>query len=245
MRGKSHLVIGTLATLELALIKGFYITPITMATAAFLSVAPDMDEPNSRVLNRILSKNMTKKLHSLFIYLILILSFYFYTKTNNNIYVCILVSLLTMFFFEKNVPTKKFRSVMITAFMFMVALVMFLLKVNPGITFLTFLLACFPLMKHRSFSHSIFMVVLIFFLLRYIEDTMHIKDLANIGAFAYSTHLICDMVTIRGIPLFYPVSRKYYNIGRLRVGTTKCNTVETMTTVILLGMIFASIVSGM
>ena len=47
MKSKSHLIIGTLSSLELSLAMGLNLTPITLSVAAFLSVAPDIDEANS------------------------------------------------------------------------------------------------------------------------------------------------------------------------------------------------------
>ena len=72
MKSKSHLIIGTLSSLELSLAMGLNLTPITLSVAAFLSVAPDIDEANSNVLNALVSKKTTKRIHSFLIYSLLI-----------------------------------------------------------------------------------------------------------------------------------------------------------------------------
>ena len=70
-------------------------------------------------------------------------------------------------------------------------------------------------------------------ILLFLEYNFKIENLAVIGCFAYSTHLVCDIITKRGIPLFYPFSKKYYSIGNLKVGYFKCNFIETVIIVIL------------
>ncbi|MEG0249862.1 MAG: metal-dependent hydrolase [Peptostreptococcus sp.] len=228
MKSKSHLIIGTLSAVELSLAMGLSLTPITVSVAAFLSVAPDIDEANSNVLNMLISKKATKRIHSFLIYSLLIFCFYLYMKTSSNIYIGIIISFLFITIIEKKVTANKVRSLVLSGLIGLIALIMLFYKVNIGVVVLTFLIASFPIMSHRSFTHSLLIILLIYLLLSYIERTLNVNDLAIIGTFAYSTHLMCDIITKRGIPLFYPFSKKYFSLGNLRVGYFMCNFVEIL-----------------
>lgn len=237
MKSKSHLIIGTLSSLELSLAMGLSLTPITLSVAAFLSVAPDIDEANSNVLNALVSKKTTKRIHSFLIYSLLIFSFYLYMKTSSNIYIGIIISFIFISIVEKKVTANKVRSIVLSLLIIFIGFIMLFYKLNIGIVVLTFLIASFPIMSHRSFTHSLSMIFLIYLLLSYIENTLKIADLSIIGTFAYSSHLMCDIITKRGVPLFYPFSKKYFSIANLRVGSFMCNFIE----ILLIFLLFLSI----
>lgn len=240
MKSKSHLIIGTLSAVEISILMGFDITPITIGTAAFLSVAPDIDEPNSNVLDKLISKKTTKKIHSILIFSMLIACFYLYTKTEQNVYIGAVISLVAISFLEKRITANRTRAIILTAVMLIISATLLIYKVNTGIVVLSFLIAIFPITSHRSLTHSLLIVAVIFLILSYIEKTLAIRDLAFIGTFAFCTHLFCDMITKRGIPLFYPFSKRYFSIGNLRVGYFMCNAVEVITIVVLLAAITAN-----
>jgi len=72
-----------------------------------------------------------------------------------------------------------------------------------------------PLIKHRNISHSL-LGILIFILVSYlIIDSFPIywgvnKDIAFVSiSLAYISHLLADMFTVDGIPLFYPSRRAF------------------------------------
>lgn len=242
MKSKSHLIIGTLSAVEIALLMGLNITPITASVAAFLSVAPDIDEPNSNVMNALVSKKTTKTIHHFLIFILLLVCFYFYSKTNKNVYIGIVLSLVAIHLIEKRFTANKTRSIILCGVMIFIGLTMMLYNVNPGIVVLTFLISSFPIMNHRSFTHSLTILFVIYVILKYIEITLHIRDLAIIGTCAFGSHLICDIITKRGIPIFYPFSKKYYSIGNLRVGYFLCNVVEIIIIVVLICAIILNFV---
>lgn len=242
MKSKAHLIIGTLSAVEISLLMGLSLTPVTVATAAFLSVAPDIDEPNSKVLDKLVSKKTTKKIHSTLIFTMLIACFYLYTKTEQNIYIGVILSLVAISFIEKKITVNNTRAFILTAVMLLISATLLLYNVNRGIVILSFIIAFFPVTSHRSFTHSLLIVGIVFLLLKYIEHTLHIKDLAVIGTVAFVSHLVCDIITKRGIPLFYPFSKKYFSIGNLRVGYFMCNAVEFIIIAALIVLILANFV---
>lgn len=240
MKSKAHLIIGTLSAVEISLLMGLSLNPITVATAAFLSVAPDIDEPNSKVLDKLVSKKTTKKIHSTLIFTMLIACFYLYTKTEKSVYIGVVLSLIAISFIEKKITVNHTRSIILTLVMLLISTTLLIYNVNAGIVVLSFLIALFPITNHRSLTHSALIVVLIFSILKYIEYSLHIKDLAIIASTALISHLLCDIVTKRGIPIFYPFSKKYFSLANLRVGSFLCNLVEYLVIIILSILILVS-----
>lgn len=63
--------------------------------------------------------------------------------------------------------------------------------------------------KHRGFTHSIFAVGLYALSLNSIAITYEIPYLFTSFLCGYISHLIADMLTNRGIALFYPIKKNY------------------------------------
>ncbi len=226
MKGKSHLIIGTLSAVEISLLFGLNITPVTVAAAAFFSVAPDIDEPNSNILDKLVSKKTTKKIHKILIFTMLIACFYLYSKTGQSIYIGVVLSLMAISFIEKKVTVNRTRSFILTLVMLLISTTLLMYRVNTGIVVLSFLISIFPITNHRSLTHSAIIVVIFYIILSYIEITLKIKDLALIASIGLCSHLFCDIITRRGIPIFYPFSKKYFSLGNLKVGSFICNITE-------------------
>lgn len=237
MKSKSHLIIGTLSTIEFSLLTGIELTPTALSIAAILSAIPDLDEPNSNVGSYVVSKKITKAIHSILMYSMIVLFFYFFYKSYKNVYLGIFLSIIFIIFMETKVSANKTRAFILSLFLGFLGFLSLILKLNPGISMIMFLFAFFPIFKHRSFTHSIFMVLILFCILLILEYSFKINNVAIIGSFAYSTHLVCDIITKRGIPLFYPFSKKYYSLGKLRVGKPMCNVVEILVIFSLIIMI--------
>jgi len=70
-----------------------------------------------------------------------------------------------------------------------------------------------PIVKHRNISHSILGLAIFGFLLRLLIQSfpeywgLNIELVFWIAIVAYSSHLLADMFTVEGIPLFYPYKR--------------------------------------
>lgn len=158
MKSKAHLIIGTLSAVEISLLMGLSLNPITVATAAFLSVAPDIDEPNSKVLDKLVSKKTTKKIHSTLIFTMLIACFYLYTKTEKSVYIGVVLSLIAISFIEKKITVNHTRSIILTLVMLLISTTLLIYNVNAGIVVLSFLIALFPITNHRSLTHSALIV---------------------------------------------------------------------------------------
>lgn len=226
MRGKSHLAIGLLTTIEVSSIIGIGISPINMVFASIFSVLPDIDESNSSVLNNIISKKFTKQIHKVLLYTFLITLVYFYMKTNDNLYIILFVSIFLINIIEKKITENFVRSSFISLFFLLITLTLIIFKVNLGIVLMSSLLFLFPISKHRSISHSIIAVIFIFIVMKYLESIYYLKNIAVTSTIAYLSHIICDAVTKRGIPILYPFSKKFFSFGNLKVGSIFCNFIE-------------------
>lgn len=72
-----------------------------------------------------------------------------------------------------------------------------------------------PFIKHRNISHSLLGVVLFYGIARYILYQFPAYWGVNISIaliscmIAYCSHLVADMITVQGIPLFFPFKRMF------------------------------------
>lgn len=70
---------------------------------------------------------------------------------------------------------------------------------------------------HRGIIHTPFFLLIIFFLLFQIKNSIPIGNLLLIGFVSgYISHLILDMLTPAGLMIFYPFSKKKYRLLSLK-----------------------------
>lgn len=237
MRGKSHLAIGLLTTVEATSAMGISISPIGVLLSIIFSIIPDIDEANSSALNKLISKSFTRKLHRLLLYSLLILSVFFYSKTNSSLYIILFLSLTMIGLVEKKVTENFVRSTFISMFFLIITAILVLFRLNISVIMLSALLCIFPVTKHRSLSHTAIMPIFIYFLMKYFEMEFNLNNIAIPSAIAYSSHLACDICTKRGIPIFSPIYRKNISIANLKVGSFLCNFVEVLAIGILVSLL--------
>lgn len=63
---------------------------------------------------------------------------------------------------------------------------------------------------HRTITHSLLSIVVIYLLVKLIEIYLGLVHLAYVSAIAHSVHILLDMVTVSGVQLMYPFSRSIY-----------------------------------
>lgn len=241
MRSRTHLIAGTLATMEITILCGLPIGPLSLPVVMACSVVPDIDEANSNVLNKLISKDITKKIHSAILFLFAIISFYMYLRTGINLYIATILALLLTILTSKWLTSSLIRSLVISAMFLLITASMYLYDFNPGYTILTLVLAIYPLLKHRGMSHSLLAILIVFALFTCIEKNGGPKNLAYPASIAYASHLVFDMATKRGVPLFLPFSNKYHRFANLRVGSFTCNLVEKVLILILAFVLLVSL----
>ena len=82
--------------------------------------------------------------------------------------------------------------------------------------------------SHRNgLTHSLTGLIIFTIIANSISTMYGFKDLAYVFMVGYGSHLLCDMTTNRGIPLFYPFSKKKYKFPfTYRVGSKIGNFIE-------------------
>jgi inner membrane protein len=84
------------------------------------------------------------------------------------------------------------------------------------------------LSSHREgLTHSLLGMITFTFIVGYIGDKYNLKHITTDFILGYSTHLLGDMLTNRGVPLFYPFKNKKVKLPlTYRVGSKIGNLIE-------------------
>jgi inner membrane protein len=84
------------------------------------------------------------------------------------------------------------------------------------------------LSSHREgLTHSLLGMITFTFIVSYIGDKYSLKHITTDFILGYSTHLLGDMLTNRGVPLFYPFKNKKMKLPlTYRVGSKMGNLIE-------------------
>lgn len=67
--------------------------------------------------------------------------------------------------------------------------------------------------RHRTITHSLLFLLISTYII-YCSNL----DISIVWFVTYSLHLLLDSFTIKGIPLFYPFSKKYYGFKLFKTG---------------------------
>lgn len=238
MRGKTHCTIGVLSVIQASLIFNIPITIFNLIMSAFFAILPDLDESHSIISDMLLKKNVSKFLLKAIIYIINILIFFVSLKLNNNFYISSIITFISIIIIESKLTHTFLRKVFLSLIFILLAVCLYLVKVKIYFSIFCLMLSTFPWLKHRSFSHSIFATVIIYFLLKQIELITNIYNLAFLGTISYASHIFLgDLFTKSGIPLLYPISEKKFSLGFFKVGSFMSNILEILFIIILLSSI--------
>ena len=233
MRGKTHCTIGILSTIQACILFKIPISIFNLVLAAIFSILPDLDESNSTISNVFLKQDASK--------LILKIFFISLKINNNNFFLSSIVTFIAIMVLESKINHILLRKILLSLTLILLSLCLFFIKVKIYFVIFFLMLASFPWLKHRSFSHSIFAIIVIYFLLKQIEIIYNFSNLSFFGTIGYASHLFLgDLFTKSGIPLFYPISNKKYSLGYFRVGSFFNNALEILIVVILVGSIIFS-----
>lgn len=238
MRGKTHCTIGILSTIQACILFKVPISIFNLVLAAIFSILPDLDESNSTISNVILKQDASKFILKIVIYIINFAIFFISLKLNNNFLLSSIVTFIAIMILESKLNHILLRKILLSLTLILLSLCLFFIKVKIYFVIFFLILASFPWLKHRSFSHSIFASIIIYFLLKQIEIIYNISNLSFFGTIGYTSHLFLgDLFTKSGIPLFYPISDKKYSLGYFRVGSFFSNALEILIVVLLIGSI--------
>lgn len=243
MRGKTHCTIGILTAIQASLIFKVPISLFNLVISAIFSILPDLDEPNSIISDFFLKKKVSKSIYKIFIYIINIIIFFISIKINDNFYLSSIITFAAIIIIESKLTHLFLRKIFLSLIFILLAFCLYFIKAKIYFIIFTLMLGVFPWLKHRSFSHSIFAVVIIYFLLKQIELLTSISNLSFFGTVSYASHLFLgDLFTKQGVPLLYPINNKKISLGFLRVGGSLSNILEVLFILVLLGCIILSLI---
>ena len=243
MRGKTHCTIGVLSVIQASLLFNIPISIFNLILSAFFAILPDLDESHSVISYLFLKKDVSKFILKATIYLINIIIFFISIKINNNFYLSSLITFIAIIIIESKLSHAFLRKVFLSLIFILLSICLYLVNVKIYFSIFCLMLSTFPWLKHRSFSHSIFATVIIYFLLKQIELITSISNLAFLGTVSYSSHLFLgDLFTKSGIPLLYPISDKKFSLGFFKVGSFFSNILEILFILLLVGLIIYSII---
>ncbi len=72
--------------------------------------------------------------------------------------------------------------------------------------------------KHRKLLHNVFALGIVTILTSFISTYFALAAMIS-----YLSHLLGDMMTVRGVALFYPFSNRYFRIARFRSDSLALN----------------------
>jgi len=242
MRGKTHCTIGVLSVIQASILFKIPITVFSLMLSAFFSILPDLDESNSVISDILLKKNTSKFLFKFVVYMISLAIFFISLKLNNNFYISSIITFISLIIIESKLTHTLLRKIFLSLIFILLALCLYLVKAKIYFIIFCLMLSSFPWLKHRSFSHSIFAIIIIYFLLKQIELIYNISNLSFLGTLSYASHMFLgDLFTKSGIPLFYPITDKKFSLGFFKVGSFFSNILEISFVLILIGGIIFSL----
>ncbi|MCL2773968.1 MAG: metal-dependent hydrolase [Oscillospiraceae bacterium] len=74
------------------------------------------------------------------------------------------------------------------------------------------------MVKHRGLMHTLIMPAILFVAAFYITEPTF-KIVVTGLAIGYATHIFADLLTVKGCPILYPLSKKNISIMKIKTGT--------------------------
>ncbi|WP_282935271.1 metal-dependent hydrolase [Paenibacillus sp. RC67] len=202
MTGRTHLVVGTGVTLSILQMTGQGVSLPVSAVALVSSLLPDIDEPNSMLLQKTMPKSLLTKLRWLFAIVGAGFIIYAYLQSFYTPYSYVAGALIIIMCL---VNQRAFRQLL----MVLLGGLLLYLGASAGPWWGTvgaMLMVC-AVLPHRGMTHSIYGILIWGGLLYYASIMLNI-NLWMAGAISYSLHLICDVLTKQGIHPFPPLKFK-------------------------------------
>ena len=234
MRGKTHCAVGIIAGIQLSLVLSQPITPTSILTSAVFSTLPDLDKSNSIIAGTIFKKKVSKFLYKMLLFSLNVFIFFLSIKISSSFLLSAIIAFLAIIFLEKKLTHYDMRKALITATLLLLALVLIISKVELSLVVPILLFSIFPWLKHRNFSHSILMVLIVYIIMNPIGELFNYSFLGFMSASMYLLHIVCDMFTKQGVAILYPFSKNMISLGYIRVGGRFSNIIENLLVFVLI-----------
>ncbi|PZE21754.1 metal-dependent hydrolase [Paenibacillus xerothermodurans] len=203
MMGRTHLIVSSGMTLSILSLTGQGITLPSAAVAIISSLLPDIDEPNSLLLQKTMPKGLLSKLKLLLVAFgvgFLAYSYYrsFYTPYSYGLGVMMIAVCI--------VHQRLFRQLLMASIGGLLLYIGFAL--SPWWLTIGALLMVCAVLPHRGLTHSMY-GVLIWGGLLYVASGRLGHSFWASGVISYSLHLLCDVLTKQGIQPLPPLKWKW------------------------------------
>ena len=163
MRGKTHCAIGILSVIQASILFKVPISLFNLILSALFAILPDLDEANSTVSNLLLKKDFSKSVLKCCVYLINILIFFVSIKINDNFFISALITFITIIIIESKLNHNTLRKLFLSLIFILLALCLYFISKQISFVIFCLMLAIFPWLKHRGYSHSVFAIIIIYF----------------------------------------------------------------------------------
>lgn len=220
MKGKAHACIGLLTYYNYSLVSGQALDIVPAALSVFFSLLPDLDSHHS-----ILSKKLSHPLLENVFETLLMAAILFPTLYINKIkgqahpLIFILTGLLLLSLFAGMLIKKSFLRKLSISFVILCSYLFLREQFHQeGFSFFMLFIGFLPWLSHRSFSHSLTAVILLYAILSQITPA----SIAFPCTLSFGSHILLgDLLTPSGVPLFFPFSRKRYHLIHTTLASKK------------------------
>ncbi|NOU94189.1 metal-dependent hydrolase [Paenibacillus sp. LMG 31456] len=203
MTGRTHLIVGSGVTLSVMSLIGQNITLPAALVAIVSSLLPDIDEPNSLLMQKTMPKTMLKKIKLALVAAGIGFMIYCYFK---SFYVPFSYGIGMLMIGACLIHQRLFRQLL----MVILGGLMLYLGASAGPwwgTIGALLMVC-AVLPHRGLTHSIYGII-IWGAVLYFASLRLGEPLWTSGVMAYTLHLMCDVLTKHGIQPLPPFKWKF------------------------------------
>jgi inner membrane protein len=202
MTGRTHLIVSTGVTVSVLQMTGLGVTIPGFVIALISSLLPDIDEPNSLLLQKSIPKSLILKCKIGLAAAAIGLSAYAYVQTLFLPYSYIISVMMIALCL---VNQRLFRQLVMAA---LGGLLLYMgAEGGPWFAAIGALIMVCSVLPHRGLTHSVY-GVLIWGGLLYAASIQLMMPLYMAGAVSYSLHLLCDAFTKHGVQLLPPAKWK-------------------------------------
>ncbi len=235
MKGKAHASIGLLTYYNYSILSNSEISLVGLMLSLFFSLLPDLDHFNSILSNSISSKKTEFLIRTITLIVPLSLLLYLGSLKKFDYSILFVTFIYLTIFIRKNSSISIIRKIIISCTLIFLGLLLYTIYHNTNLFKLFIFFGIIPWFTHRSFSHSAFSVVILFYLTKNLDFID--KNFNIIATLAYLSHILLgDIFTPSGIPLFWPISKKRFKFTLLK----SQNSVNIMEKLIIIILIFIS-----
>lgn len=218
MRGKAHACIGLLTYYNYSLLTGSTPDIVPAALSVPFALLADLDHYQSLISKKLSNPLIEKILESILMASVLLPVLYIYKIKGPTPYLFAIAVIILTAVIGIVIKKSIIRKLSISLIVLSLYLIGRTLIHTDRLIFLAAFLCIVPWLTHRSFSHSVFSVVLIYFIVKPIFS----PQLTAACTVSYASHIFFgDFLTPSGVPVFFPLSRRRFSLIKTARGTKK------------------------